>query len=102
MAEGPTEIDLTKWSEAIDNSLADGTPCLVVSAAERDAVDGQGDIRIVPNGVDLHAFAYREDGRSLPSGSTADRSTASTRTRRRSISPDLPEASSWSPATARR
>lgn len=32
MAEGPTNIDLTKWSEAINNSLADGTPCLVISA----------------------------------------------------------------------
>src|SRR5947207_3648554 len=32
MAEGPTDIDLTRWSEAIDNSLADGTPCLVISA----------------------------------------------------------------------
>jgi glycosyltransferase involved in cell wall biosynthesis len=43
--------------------VANGTPCLVVSATERDAIDEGGDVRVVPNGVDLHAFAYREDGR---------------------------------------
>jgi hypothetical protein len=27
-----TDIDLTKWSEAINEALADGTPCLLASA----------------------------------------------------------------------
>jgi sugar transferase (PEP-CTERM/EpsH1 system associated) len=35
---------------------------LVVSEAERAALGG-GNVRVVPNGVDADAFAYREDGR---------------------------------------
>jgi len=28
----PTDVDLTQWSEALNNGLADGTPCLVISS----------------------------------------------------------------------
>ncbi len=42
-----------------------GTPCLVVSAAERDALGGAPSIRVVPNGVDPRAFPY-VDGRRAP------------------------------------
>ena len=40
-----------------------GAPCLVVSASERTALGGSPAIRVVPNGVDLGAFPYVEDGR---------------------------------------
>jgi sugar transferase (PEP-CTERM/EpsH1 system associated) len=43
--------------------VASGTPCLVVAESERRALTAGGDVRIVPNGVDTTAFAYREDGR---------------------------------------
>src|SRR5262249_25738143 len=47
-------------------AVASGAPCLVVSAAERAALPAsdRGDVRVVPNGVDTAAFAYREDGRA--------------------------------------
>jgi glycosyltransferase involved in cell wall biosynthesis len=41
--------------------LASGKPCLVVAERERLALGGAA--RVVPNGVDTAAFAYREDGR---------------------------------------
>ena len=40
-----------------------GMPCLVVSASERAALGDQGNVRIVPNGVEAVAFPYVEDGR---------------------------------------
>jgi len=40
-----------------------GTPCLVVAESERAAL-GPGDVRVVPNGVDGDAFAFRDDGRA--------------------------------------
>jgi len=42
---------------------ARGVPCLVVSAGERTALGDAAAVRVVPNGIDTGAFAYREDGR---------------------------------------
>jgi len=42
--------------------LGAAAPRLVVSESERAAL-GSGNLRVVPNGVDGAAFAYREDGR---------------------------------------
>ncbi len=44
--------------------VAHRTPCLVVSEAERTALGGGPALRVVPNGVDRDAFAYRDDGRA--------------------------------------
>lgn len=41
-----------------------GASCLVVSAAEAAALGGGAGVRVVPNGVDGEAFAYRDDGRA--------------------------------------
>jgi sugar transferase (PEP-CTERM/EpsH1 system associated) len=43
--------------------VARRTPCLVVSARERAALGGAASIHVVPNGVDLAAFPYVEEGR---------------------------------------
>jgi glycosyltransferase involved in cell wall biosynthesis len=43
--------------------VARGGPCLVVSEAERTALGGAANVRVVPNGVDAAAFPYVEDGR---------------------------------------
>jgi hypothetical protein len=40
-----------------------GLPCLVVAESERAPLAGREAVRVVPNGVDLAAFAYVEDGR---------------------------------------
>jgi sugar transferase (PEP-CTERM/EpsH1 system associated) len=40
-----------------------GTRCLVVSAREHAALGGAASVRVVPNGVDLDAFPYAENGR---------------------------------------
>jgi glycosyltransferase involved in cell wall biosynthesis len=37
--------------------------CLVVSESEREALGEAASVRVVPNGVDTAAFAFREDGR---------------------------------------
>jgi len=34
-----TDIDLTRWEEAINNGLADGTPCLLATADDRGYPD---------------------------------------------------------------
>jgi glycosyltransferase involved in cell wall biosynthesis len=47
----------------LEGALVAAAPCLVVSAAERQALGNRESIRVVPNGVDTHAFAYREDAR---------------------------------------
>jgi len=43
--------------------VGSGVPCLVVSEAERAALGDGGHVRVVPNGVDLEAFPYGENGR---------------------------------------
>ncbi len=40
-----------------------GLTCLVVAESERAPLEGREAVRVVPNGVDLAAFAYVEDGR---------------------------------------
>jgi len=40
-----------------------GLTCLVVAESERAPLAGREAVRVVPNGVDLAAFAYVEDGR---------------------------------------
>ena len=40
-----------------------GLACLVVAESERTSLEGREAVRVVPNGVDLAAFAYVEDGR---------------------------------------
>jgi len=40
-----------------------GVTCLVVAESERAALGGGEGVRVVPNGVDLAAFPYVEDGR---------------------------------------
>ena len=34
-----TDIDLTKWADAINNALADGTPCLLATADDQGRPD---------------------------------------------------------------
>jgi glycosyltransferase involved in cell wall biosynthesis len=43
--------------------VAKAAACLVVSEVERQALGGGTGVRVVPNGVDGVAFAYREEGR---------------------------------------
>jgi sugar transferase (PEP-CTERM/EpsH1 system associated) len=40
-----------------------GLPCMVVAESERALLERGEAVRVVPNGVDLAAFAYVEDGR---------------------------------------
>ena len=47
----------------LEDALATRAPCLVVSAGEREALGKRDAIRVVPNGVDTQAFAFRTDAR---------------------------------------
>jgi sugar transferase (PEP-CTERM/EpsH1 system associated) len=58
---------LAAWEAArlrrCEAALTARVPCLVVSARERAALGGGPLLRVVPNGVDTTAFAYRDHGR---------------------------------------
>jgi sugar transferase (PEP-CTERM/EpsH1 system associated) len=55
--------EAARLARAETELVASGTPCLVVAESERRALGAEGDVRVVPNGVDTTAFAYRENGR---------------------------------------
>jgi len=67
-AEGGPLAPLLRWEAARlrrceRELLRAGTTCLVVSEAERAVLGDGASLRVVPNGVDAAAFAYRDDGR---------------------------------------
>jgi sugar transferase (PEP-CTERM/EpsH1 system associated) len=55
--------EAARLARAEGELVARGVPCLVVAESERAALGGAAAVRVVPNGVDLTAFPYVEDGR---------------------------------------